>query len=87
MAVEEQACVLFSGVRGYLDKIQTSEIEKFERMYLEAIRSKAPHLPATIRKEGWISPKTEADLRAFIEEFMPTAGLKAKIWASPLLKS
>ena len=79
MPVEEQACVLFAGVRGYLDKIQTSEIEKFEKLYLESIHSKAPHIPVTIRTEGWISPKTEADLKSFIEEFMPTAGLKIKV--------
>ena len=78
MAVEDQACVLFAGVRGYLDKIQTSEIEKFERMYLDQIRSKAPHIPTTIRTEGYISDKTEADLKAFIEEFLPSSGLKMK---------
>ena len=78
MPVEEQACVLFAGVRGYLDKIQTSEIGKFEKMYLEAIHSKASHIPVTIRTEGYISDKTESDLATFIEEFMPTSGLKMK---------
>ena len=65
-------------MRGYLDKIQTSEISKFERMYLEAIHSKAAHIPTTIRTEGYISDKTDAELKAFIEEFMPTSGLKLK---------
>ena len=78
MPVEEQACVLFAGVRGYLDKIQTSEIGRFEKMYLEAIHSKASHIPVTIRTEGQISDKTENDLATFIEEFMPTSGLKMK---------
>ena len=78
MAVEDQACVLYAGVRGYLDKIQTSEISRFEKMYLEAIYSKASHIPNTIRTEGYISDKTEGDLKAFIEEFMPTSGLKLK---------
>merc|ERR1711884_178090 len=78
MPVEEQACVLFAGVRGYLDKIETKEIGRFEKMYLEAIHSKSPQLPVTIRTEGYISDKTEADLAAFIEEFLPTSGLKMK---------
>jgi len=78
MPVEEQACVLFAGVRGYLDKIQTSEISRFEKMYLEAIHSKASHIPTTIRTEGFISDKIEADLKAFLEEFMPSSGLKLK---------
>jgi F-type H+-transporting ATPase subunit alpha len=78
MAVEEQAVVLFAGVRGYLDKLQTSEISKFEVMYLDAVRSKIPHVPTAIRTEGQISDKTEAELRAFIEDFMANSGLKMK---------
>jgi len=78
MAVEEQACVLYAGVRGYLDKIQTSEIGRFEKLYLDAIHSKASHIPVTIRTEGQISDKTENDLKTFIEEFMPTSGLKMR---------
>merc|ERR1711950_77573 len=59
MPVEEQACVLFAGVRGYLDKIQTSEISRFEKMYLEAIHSKLPHVTASIKSEGQINDKIE----------------------------
>jgi len=47
-------------------------------MYLEAIHSKMAHVPVTIRTEGYISDKTENDLASFIEEFMPTSGLKMK---------
>merc|ERR1712060_352814 len=35
MPVEMQACVLYAGVRGYLDKLATSEIQKFEEMYMD----------------------------------------------------
>merc|ERR1712178_587982 len=52
MPVEEQACVLFAGVRGYLDKLQTSEIEKLEKAYLEALHSKAPGVLKTINTEA-----------------------------------
>ena len=78
MAVEDQAVVLFAGVRGFLDKLQTSEISKFEQMYLEAIRSKVPHIPAAIRQEGQINEKIEAELRSFLEDFMANSGLKMK---------
>jgi F0F1-type ATP synthase alpha subunit len=30
MPAEEQVCVLYAGVRGYLDKVQTADIGKFE---------------------------------------------------------
>merc|ERR1719469_525321 len=33
MPASEQVCVLYAGVRGYLDKLTTSDIAKFEEMY------------------------------------------------------
>ena len=76
--VEEQACILYAGVRGFLDKLQTSEIARFEELYLAAIRSKAPHILSNIRTEGKLSDKTDAELKALLEEFMPSSGLKMK---------
>jgi F-type H+/Na+-transporting ATPase subunit alpha len=55
MPVEEQVCVLYAGVKGYLDKINTSDIGKFEKMYLDTIHSKHAGLLETIRKEGALS--------------------------------
>ena len=40
MPAEEQVCVLYAGVRGYLDKIPTANIGKFEQGYLDYLRSK-----------------------------------------------
>lgn len=40
MPAEEQVCVLYAGVKGYLDKIQTADIGRFEKLYLDFIRSK-----------------------------------------------
>jgi len=31
---EEQVCILYAGVRGHLDKLVTSEIQKFEDLWL-----------------------------------------------------
>lgn len=78
MAAEEQVCVLYAGVRGFLDKLQTSEIQKFEEMYLAHLHSKHAHIPVTIRTEGSLSDKIDAELKAVLEEFMPTSGLKMK---------
>lgn len=76
---EEQVCILYAGVRGFLDKLQTSEIAKFEELYLALIRSKAAHIFTTIRTEGQLSKKTDAELKALLEEFMPNSGLKMKV--------
>jgi len=75
---EEQVCILYAGVRGFLDKIQTSEIAKFEELYLNLLRSKAPHIFTNIRTEGQLTDKTDAELKAILEEFMPNSGLKMK---------
>ena len=76
---EEQVCILYAGVRGFLDKLQTSEISKFEELYLALIRSKAPHIFTTIRTEGSLSAKTDGELKALLTEFMPSSGLKMKV--------
>src|ERR1700710_1325374 len=44
MPAEEQVVVVFAGVKGYLDKMLTSEISKFEKLFLETIKSKHIHI-------------------------------------------
>merc|ERR1711957_792620 len=78
MAVEEQVCILYAGVRGFLDKLQTSEISKFEELYLHALKTKSPHIINNIKTEGQLSEKTDAELKAILEEFMPNSGLKMR---------
>ena len=78
MPAEEQVCVLYAGVKGYLDKIQTSDIAKFEKLYLEFIKSKHAGVLDTIRTEGALSDKTNADIAAILDEFIPQSGLTLK---------
>jgi len=79
MEAEHQVCVIFAGVKGFLDKIQTSEIARFEKMFLETLLSKHAHIIDSIKAEGGkIVEKTEADLRAILDDFMPNSGLKLK---------
>ena len=75
MPAEEQVCVLYAGVRGYLDKVQTADIGKFEQMYLDHLRNKHANILETLRTEGQVSDKTNADIAAVLEEFIPTCGL------------
>ena len=39
MKAEEQVCVIFAGVNGYLDTLLTSEIRHFEARFLEHVRN------------------------------------------------
>ena len=63
MPAEEQVCVLYAGVRGFLDKVQTSEIGKFERLFMEHLKSKAPHVIDSIRTEKQLTDKTNSELK------------------------
>ena len=49
MTAEEQVVVLYAGVNGFLDKMQTSEISKFESMILEHLKTKHSHIIADIK--------------------------------------
>merc|ERR1712086_1072762 len=78
MPASEQVCIIYGGVNGYLDKLVTSEIGRFEEMMLAHLRSKHPQVISTIHSEGQVSPKTHADLAAIYADFMPNCGLKMK---------
>ena len=59
MVAEEQVCVIFAGVRGYLDKMVTSEISKFESKFVAYLRNNYAALLAKIRKEGKLDTSDE----------------------------
>jgi F-type H+-transporting ATPase subunit alpha len=75
MEAQEQVCILYAGVRGFLDKVQTSEIGKFEKLFLDHIRTKHPHILEGIKTSKELSDKANAELKQILEEFIPTAGL------------
>lgn len=52
MAIEEQVCVVYAGVRGYLDNVVTSEIPKFEAKFLVFLKENHPKIIEDILKSG-----------------------------------
>jgi F-type H+-transporting ATPase subunit alpha len=78
MIAEEQVCILYAGVRGFLDKMQTSEIGKFEALFLAHLKSKHPHVIQSIIDTKELTDKNNADLKQILEEFIPNAGLLMK---------
>jgi F-type H+-transporting ATPase subunit alpha len=74
LAVEEQVISVFAGTRGYLDKIEVSQIGKFEAQLISEIKSKEPGIIGAIRNDQQIKPETEKNLIAFIENFLRTFG-------------
>jgi F-type H+-transporting ATPase subunit alpha len=74
MAVEEQVAVIYSGVRGHLDKVDPSLITKFEAEFLQHVKSSQQELLSKIRADGQIVPETEAKLKEVVTSFL--AGFK-----------
>lgn len=70
MPVEEQVAVIYTGVRGLLDKIDPSRITEFEEAFLSYMRSSQQDLLDTIRTEGQISDATEAKLKEISVNFV-----------------
>ncbi len=71
LLAEEQVCVIFAGVNGYLDSIPVGDINRFEEELLgELHNDKNQDLLETIRTEGALSEKSEKRLRKIIEQFV-----------------
>ena len=69
MPVEEQAVVLYSGVRGYLDNVDIKRIGDFEREMLSELKAREPSILDTIRADLDIKKETEEKLKGFLEAF------------------
>lgn len=78
MVAEEQVCVIFAGVRGYLDKMVTSEISKFESKFIAHLKASHTNLLDKIRKEGKLDPSDEENLNTILDAFIPDSGCAMK---------
>ncbi|UYV73451.1 ATP5A1 [Cordylochernes scorpioides] len=70
MAIEDQVAVIYTGVRGYLDKLDPTKIEKFEAQFLQLVTSSHKDLLKTIASEGKISDDTDAKLKKIVQNFV-----------------
>lgn len=62
--------MLFAGVRGYLDKLDTKKIADFEAKWIAFVTSTKADILATIKADGQVSKETEAKLVAAMDEFL-----------------
>jgi F-type H+-transporting ATPase subunit alpha len=70
MPVEEQVVAIFAGVRGFLDTIETRDVNRFEHALLSEIKAKHGALLDAIRKERELSKDTEDKLTALMTSFV-----------------
>lgn len=72
MAIEEQVAVIYCGVRGYLDKMEPSKITKFEKEFLEHVKTNEKALLSQIATDGNISEASDAKLKDIVTKFLST---------------
>jgi F-type H+-transporting ATPase subunit alpha len=70
LAVEEQVCVIYAGVKGYLDKVKVEDIQKYEQGLLNELRGgKGAAILATVRADKQFKPETEEKLKTLLENY------------------
>merc|ERR1740117_2175870 len=68
LPVEQQECTIYSGTRGYLDKLDdVSDIGPFEAQLLSTLQSSHQDLLTQIKVEGDVTPEIDAKIKAVME--------------------
>jgi F-type H+-transporting ATPase subunit alpha len=67
--MEEQVVVIYAGVNGYLDKVQVSDIGRYEKGLLGEARANGNEILDAVRTSGDLSADTEAKLKAMLERY------------------
>ena len=69
LLVEEQVCVIFAGVRGYLDKVAKEKVGDFEQEFLRKLKGDHAGLLDGIRDSGKLSDEAEKELTDILDAF------------------
>jgi len=69
MTVAQQVIAVFSGVRGFLDKVELSKIKNLEKQVYEEVKSSNPEIIDSINNTGKLDEEIEKKLTSIIEQF------------------
>ena len=72
MKMEEQVCVIYAGVNGYLDKFEVSRVRAFETGLLTFVRGTHADLLNSIRKSGDLSDADASKLKGAVDGYAAT---------------
>jgi F-type H+/Na+-transporting ATPase subunit alpha len=72
LKMEEQVCVIYAGVNGYLDKLPLDKVRLFEDGLLSFLRAKNPDILDAIRSSNDLANDVEAKLKAAVEAYAAT---------------
>ncbi len=72
LKTEEQVAVIYTGVKGYLDKLAVADVGRFEQGLLAHMRSEGKDVLDAIRAEKALTPEIEEKLKAQIDSYAKT---------------
>src|SRR5256714_1466748 len=67
--VEEQVVAVYTGVKGYLDKLPVNAVQRFESEFLRLMRGKHGDLLGQIRTGKQLTPDIENRLKSILDDF------------------
>jgi F-type H+-transporting ATPase subunit alpha len=70
--MEEQVCVIYAGVNGYLDPLSVDRVRAFESGLLTLVRTKHADLLESIRKSGDLSDADAGKLKNVVNGYAKT---------------
>ena len=72
LKMEEQVCVIYAGVNGYLDPIPVNRARAFEQGLLALLRNQKPEILDEIRATADLGDATAAKLKSAVEAYAKT---------------
>jgi F-type H+-transporting ATPase subunit alpha len=69
LKMEEQVCVIYAGVNGYLDKLPLAKVRPFEDGLLSTLRSKHGDILEAIRASNDLTSDVETKLKSAVDAF------------------
>jgi F-type H+-transporting ATPase subunit alpha len=69
LKMEEQVCVIYAGVNGFLDKLPIDKVRPFEDGLLSFLRAKHPDILDAIRTSTDLTKETEDKLKSAVDSY------------------
>jgi F-type H+/Na+-transporting ATPase subunit alpha len=69
MTMEEQVCVIYAGVNGYLDGVPVAKVGRYEEELKHELKDKGQEILASVRDTGDLKDDVEKQLRDLIGSF------------------
>jgi len=77
VSVEKQIVLIYAGTRGYVDRLEVSQIAAYERGLYDFIEKQFPQIYETLRTKKALDDQTETELKKALEQYATAFGSPA----------